>query len=51
MWIKCYGAQDCGTAIALFATQAVESCQEYRVVSLILKVLLIIFGRMLVTAS
>ena len=30
-------AQDCGTAIALFATQAQESCQECRVLFLDIK--------------
>ena len=36
-FLKGSGAQDCGTAIALFATQALESHQECQVVSLDIK--------------
>ena len=36
-FLKGCGAQDCGTAIALFATQTLESRQECRVVSLGIK--------------
>ena len=43
-FLKGSGAQDCGTTIALFATQALELRQECRVVSL--KVLLTVFSGM-----
>ena len=36
-FVKGTGAQDCGTVIALFATQVLELCQECRVVSLDIK--------------
>ena len=36
-FLKGTGVQDCGTAIGLFATQVLESCQECQVVSLDIK--------------
>ena len=36
-FLKSSGAQECKTAIALFATQVLESCQECHVISLDIK--------------